>query len=353
MGYSRSRLAAAAAATLLLLTGFPSTSSFSFTPSSVTTHHALSRPKIRQVSWKRSSKLFMSDAAAATADDKDPPLFEAPLKGISRDYRMRLPLFKSDITDGINTQCLAAVLFLFFACLAPAVGFGALFGAATNGVSYVLVFAFCKPQIALIHISLFAGNRHDGDGFIHRTVRNDLRRDFWAADDNHWLNWASTCVCCRVVQAFGITRFALLAFVCMDWDLDFWNLVLKVSNDGCCYSSTDIRRNEHLMIVSTCYSSITSASNLVKYLTRFTDEIFSTLISFIFVVEAAQKIGKSFIDPASSFTKGLMTVIVAVTTYFTANTLRGLRNTVYFTKGIRKNLSNFGPTIGVVTGYVN
>ena len=76
----------------------------------------------------------MSDTAAAV-DDKDPPLFESPLKGIGRDYKMRLPLYKSDITDGLNTQCLAAILFLFFACLAPAVGFGALFGAATNGVS--------------------------------------------------------------------------------------------------------------------------------------------------------------------------------------------------------------------------
>jgi hypothetical protein len=105
-------------------------------------------------------------------------------------------------------------------------------------------------------------------------------------------------------------------------------------------------------ISSFSLSSVTSASNLVKYLTRFTDEIFSTLISVIFVVEAAQNIGKSFTNPASSFTKGLLTLIVAVSTYFTANTLRGLRSTVYFTKGIRKNISNFGPTIGVVAGLV-
>lgn len=58
-------------------------------------------------------------------------------------------------------------------------------------------------------------------------------------------------------------------------------------------------------------------------------------------------------NPASSFTKGLLTFIVAVSTYFTANTLRGLRSTVYFTKGIRKNISNFGPTIGVVAGLVD
>ena len=72
-------------------------------------------------------------AATETDDDKDPPLFESFLKGIKRDYKMRLPLYKSDISDGLNTQCLAATLFLFFACLAPAVGFGALFGSVTNG----------------------------------------------------------------------------------------------------------------------------------------------------------------------------------------------------------------------------
>ena len=98
----------------------------------------------------RSSSSFfpiLSNAASATAtaddddvddgggdgDGRDPPLFEPFLAGILRDYRMRLPLYKSDVTDGLNVQCLAATLFLFFACLAPAVGFGALFGSVTNG----------------------------------------------------------------------------------------------------------------------------------------------------------------------------------------------------------------------------
>ena len=74
-----------------------------------------------------------AEAAVETNDDKYPPLFEQLLKGIKRDYKMRLPLYKSDVTDGLNSQCLAATLFLFFACLAPAVGFGALFGSVTNG----------------------------------------------------------------------------------------------------------------------------------------------------------------------------------------------------------------------------
>lgn len=66
------------------------------------------------------------------ADEKE-SLFEAPFVGIKRDYQRRLSHFKSDISDGVNVQCLATTLFLFFACLSPAVGFGALFSAVTCG----------------------------------------------------------------------------------------------------------------------------------------------------------------------------------------------------------------------------
>jgi hypothetical protein len=71
-------------------------------------------------------------AASAASASGDDILFERPFKGIFRDYKARLPLYASDITDGVNTQCLAAIAFLFFACLSPAVGFGALFNAVTD-----------------------------------------------------------------------------------------------------------------------------------------------------------------------------------------------------------------------------
>lgn len=94
---------------------------------------------------------------------------------------------------------------------------------------------------------------------------------------------------------------------------------------------------------------MTSASNLVKYLTRFTDEIFSVLISCIFVVEAVSDIGRTFSSPASTFAKALLTLTCATTTYAVATTLKKLRRTVYFNKKIRNTISNFAPTIGVVT----
>jgi hypothetical protein len=44
----------------------------------------------------------MSEAVADPTDDD--PLFEPIGVGIKRDYSKRLPLYKSDITDGLNVQ---------------------------------------------------------------------------------------------------------------------------------------------------------------------------------------------------------------------------------------------------------
>lgn len=43
------------------------------------------------------------------------------------------PHYVSDFTDGANLKGLAAIFFLFFACLAPAVAFGGLMGKVTDG----------------------------------------------------------------------------------------------------------------------------------------------------------------------------------------------------------------------------
>ena len=79
-------------------------------------------------------------------------------------------------------------------------------------------------------------------------------------------------------------------------------------------------------------SAITSGSNAVKYLTRFTDEIFSTLISFIFVTEAISDIAGSF--GTLILPKALLTLVCAVVTFTTATILKGVRNTPYFSKSV-------------------
>jgi len=235
---------------------------------------------------------------AAPSDEE--PMFEKLGAGITRDYKARLPLFKSDITDGLNTQCLAATLFLFFACLAPAVGFGGLFAVATNGAIGTIEMISSTAICGLIY-SMFAA---------------------------------------QPLTIIGSTGPVLAFVACLSQLAKAGNVPFLPL-----YAWTGLWTSGILFT-----SSVTSASNLVKYLTRFTDEIFSVLISTIFVVEAVSDIGGTFLSPASTLTKALLTLTIASVTFGTATLLKGLRNTVYFTKSIRNNVSNFAPTIGVVLG---
>ncbi len=48
--------------------------------------------------------------------------------GLINDVKRRYPYYLSDFTDALNAQCLAAVFFIFFAALSPAITFGGLLG---------------------------------------------------------------------------------------------------------------------------------------------------------------------------------------------------------------------------------
>lgn len=291
-------------AQLLTLAVLAAQHAAAFTTPTATFSRALVAHSIRRhKAFSTRTRLLMSDAVAvppeSEPDIEKEPLFEGVGRGILRDYRKRLPLLKSDITDGLNVQSLAATLFLFFACLAPAVGFGGLYAVATNGAIGTMEMVSSTAGCGILY-ALFSAQPM------------------------------------TIIGSTGpvLAFVATLAQLADKMNLPFLPL----------YSWTGLWTAAILFV-----SSLTSSSNLVKYLTRFTDEIFSVLISAIFVVEAVSDVGSTFTNPASTFTKALLTLVLASFTYFTATTLKGLRNTVYFNKRIRDTISNFAPTIGVVT----
>lgn len=51
-----------------------------------------------------------------------------PFGGLMRDVRRRYPKYLSDFKDALNSQCMAAVIFIYFAALSPAITFGGLLG---------------------------------------------------------------------------------------------------------------------------------------------------------------------------------------------------------------------------------
>merc|ERR1712194_320203 len=92
--------------------------------------------------------------------------------------------------------------------------------------------------------------------------------------------------------------------------------------------------------------AVISASNLVQHLTRWTDEIFSVLVSTIFLVQAVTDVSKTF-TIASPPVMALLTFVSCGLTFGTAILLKSLNKTKYFTQSIRKNLANFAPAVGV------
>ncbi len=53
---------------------------------------------------------------------------KVPFGGVLNEFKQRLPVLKSDITDAMNLMCVAAIVFIFCSALSGAVAFGGLLG---------------------------------------------------------------------------------------------------------------------------------------------------------------------------------------------------------------------------------
>ncbi len=87
---------------------------------------------------KRPGGLAGAEEGAGGAEEEDPDeakkkKFPDPLVrsntffgGVINDWKRRFPGYLSDIKDGLNTQVLAATIFIYFACLSGAIAFGGI-----------------------------------------------------------------------------------------------------------------------------------------------------------------------------------------------------------------------------------
>ncbi|CAF1020101.1 unnamed protein product [Adineta steineri] len=159
--------------------------------------------------------------------------------GLINDIKRKAPFFWSDITDVVSFQSVAAIIFLYFACLSPIITFGGLLSKATDNnmaaIESLLSGAICG---CLYH--LFAGQPltilgSTGPVLVFETIVNT----FCTSHGHDYMN-----------------------FRC--W-IGLWTAAILL-----------------IMVV-------TDASYLVKYITRFTEESFAALIGIIFVYEAFDK----------------------------------------------------------------
>ncbi|KPP77025.1 anion exchange protein 2-like [Scleropages formosus] len=162
--------------------------------------------------------------------------------GLIRDARRRYPKYASDFKDALNAQCMAAVIFIYFAALSPAITFGGLLGEKTDGLIGVseLIIAtamqgilFCLLGAQPLLVVGFSGPL---------LVFEEAFFSFCKANQMEYLTG-------RV------------------W-IGFWLIIIVV-----------------LMVAF-------EGSFLVRFVSRFTQEIFAFLISLIFIYETFSKLAK-------------------------------------------------------------
>lgn len=248
----------------------------------------------------RRSRPSLPPSKAAEKPDEFTPT-SRPFEGLKQDLARRLPHYLDDFRQGFQKKCVASILFMFFACLAPAVTFGGLMGAATEGQIGPVEMLIASSIGGMIY-ALFAGQPLIILGGI------------------------------GPLYIFTIILFRL----CQQQELEF----LPV------YAWVGLWTG-----LFTIITAVTNASNLMRYFTRFTDEIFSALMSLIFIDQAVRALVRtfdsSFSDENASHDGAFLTLLLTLGTFYIAMSLSRFRRSHYLMPWMREFLADFGPTIAL------
>lgn len=217
--------------------------------------------------------------------------------GLRADVQRKLPFYTSDFKDGLHSKAVASVSFLFFACLANAIAFGGLTSVMTDGeigiVEMIVATAFGGILFALLSaqpLTILGGTG-------------------------------------PIVIFTG-----LLYTMCRRFDLPF----LPV------YAWVGVWSGVLLLVLA-----VTDASALMRFFTRFVDEIFAVLIAVIFIVEAARSVVSPFTASPRNDATALMTVVLALGTFLLARNFKTFLQTRYIQRRFREFVADFGPTIAI------
>nr|XP_043868333.1 electrogenic sodium bicarbonate cotransporter 4-like isoform X3 [Solea senegalensis] len=195
-----------------------------------------------------------SAGGAAGGEDEDVPLpheLGEELKftgrfggGLWLDIKRKIPWYCSDIYDGFHIQSISTVLFIYLGCITNAITFGGLLGDATDNYQGVME-SFLGTALAGTVFCLFGGQP------------------------------------LIILSSTGpILIFEKLLYEFSKSNgIDYMELRLWIGLHSCLQ----------------CFVLVLSdASYIIKYMTRFTEEGFSSLISFIFISDAIKKMVGAF-----------------------------------------------------------
>ncbi|GFN95656.1 Anion exchange protein [Plakobranchus ocellatus] len=212
------------------------------------THMARKRAQMRR---QKKQQMEEKEALLEKQEKEDIPM--DPLKrtgrlfgGVVNDIRRRYPWYISDIKDAFNGQCIKTLFFIFFTCLSPCIAFGGLLSEKTDrmiGISETMLGTSLFGMI----FSMFSGQPLLIIGSTGPVLV--FEESLYRFCESHNLE-------------FLVLRFWIGLWVCAI-------TVVAVALEG---------------------------SFLVRYVTRFTEEIFAILISLIFIYEVVKKLMHIFAD---------------------------------------------------------
>lgn len=226
------------------------------------------------------------------------PLSKPVSKVMIHDIERRSKCYLSDWIDGFKNmkKVIPAVMFLYFACLSPAISFGTIASQITNDSIGVVEFLLSTGCSGMVY-SIICGQPM---AFIAPTG----------------LTLAFISGLFRFCTLKGLPFFPVYAWVGLWTSLFFTAMGLGGS------------------------------SQLIRYCTRFTDEIFNALLSVTFIYEALASIRRNFerADP-SNLTTPFVALAMAYTTYRATDKAAAFESSKFLNQRIRRYVKNFGPVI--------
>uniref|UniRef100_A0A8C6PHD2 Anion exchange protein n=1 Tax=Nothobranchius furzeri TaxID=105023 RepID=A0A8C6PHD2_NOTFU len=248
-----------------------------------------------------------------------------PFGGLIHDIRRRFPHYISDLKDSLDMQCIAAVIFIYFAALSPTITFGGLLGEKTEGLMGVTELIVSTATLGVI-FSLLAGQPLLIIGFSGPLLV--FEEAFY-----------------KFCQAYNFEYLTGRVWI------GFWLIVIV------------------LVIVAA------EGSFLVRYISPFTQEIFAFLISLIFIYETFSKLIKVFqehplmaVYPTDASTTdtlqnfegpvfnqpntALLSLVLMMGTFFVAFFLRKFRNSRFLGGKARRIIGDFGIPISILVSVL-
>uniref|UniRef100_A0A0G4G1R4 Bicarbonate transporter-like transmembrane domain-containing protein n=1 Tax=Chromera velia CCMP2878 TaxID=1169474 RepID=A0A0G4G1R4_9ALVE len=228
------------------------------------------------------------------------PLWRPFGVGFIEDLKNKLPWYWSDIKDGFGLKTPATVMYLFWGCIANAVAFGSVLGAATDRQIGTTETLLATAALGMLYPLL----------------------------------------CGQPLTIMGATG-PIMAYIialrglCTVMEINFLPF----------YAWSGIFLSCFLFL-----GSMFSLSNAIKIVTRFTEELFSVLISVIFIYNGMFYFFALFSNADVSHGQAKAGILVGLLTFFVALSIRDSRDGRLFNQWIRNRVADFAPVIAIILG---